>query len=70
MWQLVTDNIGVVAAFSSGSSTCLLAHSMAKALSDVASSLNVKLSVVWRRRCSDRSSVIVDPCLRLTLRGP
>ena len=33
---------------------------MAKAMFDVAASLNVKLSVVWRRRCSDRSSVIVD----------
>ena len=60
MWQLVTDNIGVVAAFNSGSSTCLLAHTMAKALFDVSASLNVRLSVVWRRRCSDRSSVIVD----------
>ena len=33
---------------------------MAKAMFDVAASLNVKLSVVWRRRCSDRGSVIVD----------
>ena len=49
-----------MAAFNRGSSTCLLAHTMAKAMFDVAASLNVKLSVVWRRRCSDRSSVIVD----------
>ena len=32
MLQLVTDNVGVVAAFGKGSSTCLLAHSMAKAM--------------------------------------
>ena len=47
-------------AFQKGSSSCLLAHSVVKALNDVATSLNVKLSVVWRRRCSDRGSVIVD----------
>ena len=50
----------MVAAFSKGSSTCLLAHSVVKAINDVAISLNVKVSVVWRRRCSDRGSVIVD----------
>lgn len=56
----MTDNIGVVIGWRKGSSSCLYAHSVIKALHDVAAGLNIHLTVVWRRRCSDPLSVVAD----------
>ena len=56
----MTDNIGVVIGYHKGSSTCLLAHTAIKALHDVAAALNIRLTVAWRRRCSDDLSIIAD----------
>lgn len=50
----------MAAAYNTGSSTCLLAHSIAKSLHDVARGLNISLSVSWKRRCSDRLSRVAD----------
>ena len=56
----MTDNVGVVIGFRKGSSSCLLAHTAIKALHDVAAALNIHLSVIWRRRCSDELSIVAD----------
>lgn len=56
----MTDNIGVAAGYGSASSTCLLSHTVIKALWDVSRALNITLSVCWQRRCSDEMTVLVD----------
>ena len=53
-------NVRVAAAPSSGLSTCLMAHPGARALHEVSRDLNTRLSVSWKRRCSDNLSRVVD----------
>ena len=50
----------MAAGFGSASSTCLLAHTVLKALEDVSRALNVTLTVCWKRRCSDEMTTLVD----------
>ena len=52
--------MGTAAGFRSGSSTCPYSHTAIKALHDVALTLNVSLTVCWRRRRSDEMTELVD----------
>ena len=42
------------------SSTCLMAHPVARALHEVSRDLNIRLSVSWKCRCSDKPSRVAD----------
>ena len=57
---IYTDNSGLVHSFAKGSSRCLFAYSIVKAIFDVARGLNIKVQVLKVKRCSNFGSISAD----------